>query len=90
MGRISSSAVRSRTLFQILLLGPWIKRATGRNVRILMVPQNNKDLIAITELCEAGKVIPVIDRQYPLSQVPEALRYVTEGRARGKVVITVE
>ena len=78
------------TLFQILLLGPWIKRTTGRNVRILMVPQNNKDLISITQLCEAGKVVPVIDRRYPLSQVPEALRYVSEGRAKGKVVITLE
>jgi NADPH:quinone reductase-like Zn-dependent oxidoreductase len=78
------------TLFQILFLGPWIKRTTGRNVRILMVPQNNKDLIAITQLCEAGQVVPVIDRQYPFSQVPEALRYVTEGRAKGKVVITLK
>jgi NADPH:quinone reductase-like Zn-dependent oxidoreductase len=77
------------TLFQILLLGPWIRRTTGRNVRILVVPQNRKDLIAITELCEAGKIIPVIDRQYPLSEVPEALRYVGEGRAQGKVVINV-
>jgi NADPH:quinone reductase-like Zn-dependent oxidoreductase len=77
------------TLFQILLLGPWIRRTTGRNVRILMVPQNRKDLIVITELCEAGKIIPVIDRQYPLSEVPEALRYVGEGRAQGKVVINV-
>lgn len=77
------------TLFQILLLGPWIRRTTGRNVRILMVPQNRKDLIAITELCETGKIIPVIDRQYPLSEVPEALRYVGEGRAQGKVVINV-
>jgi len=77
------------TLFQILLLGPWIRRTTGRNVRILVVPQNRKDLIAITELCEAGKIIPVIDRRYPLSEVPEALRYVGEGRAKGKVVINV-
>ena len=77
------------TLFQILFLGPWIKRTTGRNVRILMVPQNSKDLIAITELCEAGKVIPVIDRRYPFNEIPEALRYVSEGRAKGKVVITV-
>ena len=77
------------TLFQILLLGPWIKKSTGRNIRLLIVSQNNKDRIAITELCEAGKVSPVIDRQYPLSQVAEALRYVGEGRARGKVVITV-
>jgi NADPH:quinone reductase-like Zn-dependent oxidoreductase len=78
------------TLLQILLLGPWIRRTTGKNVRVLMVPQNRKDLLSITELCEAGKVIPVIDRRYPLSEVPEALRYVAEGRARGKVVITLE
>jgi NADPH:quinone reductase-like Zn-dependent oxidoreductase len=78
------------TLFQILFLGPWIKRSTGKNIRILMVPQNNKDLIAIMELFEAGKIVPVIDRRYSLREVPEALRYVAEGRARGKVVITVE
>lgn len=78
------------TLFQILFLGPWIKRSTGRNIRILMVPQDNKDLMAIMELFEAGKIVPVIDRRYSLREVPEALRYVAEGRARGKVVITVE
>jgi NADPH:quinone reductase-like Zn-dependent oxidoreductase len=78
------------TLFQILLLGPSLKRTTGRNIRLLAVPQNRKDLISITELCEAGKIVPVIDRRYPLSEVPEALRYVGEGRARGKVVITVK
>ena len=77
-------------LFQILLLGPWIRKTTGRNLRLLVVPQNRKDLISITELCEAGKVVPVIDRRYPLSEAPEALRYVGEGRARGKVVITLE
>jgi len=44
----------------------------------------------MAELCEAGKVVPVIDRPYPLSEVPEALRYLGEGRAKGKVVITVE
>lgn len=78
------------TLFQILLLGPWIRRTTGRNLRLLAVPQNRNDLIAITELCEAGKVVPVIDRRYPLSEVPAALRYVGAGHAKGKVVITVE
>jgi NADPH:quinone reductase-like Zn-dependent oxidoreductase len=78
------------TLFQILLLGPWIKSRTGKNIRILMVPQNNRDLIAITELCEAGQVVPVIDRRYPFHETSEALRYVAEGRAKGKVVITVE
>lgn len=78
------------TLLQVLLLGPWIRRTTGRNLRLLFVPQNRKDLLAITELCEAGKIVPVIDRRYPLSEVPEALRYVGEGHAKGKVVITLE
>jgi NADPH:quinone reductase-like Zn-dependent oxidoreductase len=77
-------------LFQSLLLGPWIKRTTGKNIRLLAVPQNRKDLISIAELCEAGKVVPVIDRRYPLSEVPEALRYVGEGRHKGKVVISLE
>ena len=77
-------------VFQILLLGPWIRRTTAKNLRMLVVPQNRRDLISITELCEAGKVVPVIDRRYPLSEVPEALRYVGEGRAKGKVVITLE
>ena len=77
-------------IFQILLLGPWIKRTTAKNMRLLAVPQNRKDLISITELCEAGKIVPVIDRRYSLSEVPAALRYVGEGRAKGKVVIVVE
>jgi NADPH:quinone reductase-like Zn-dependent oxidoreductase len=77
-------------LFQVLLLGPWIRRTSGRNIRLLAVQPNRKELSYITELCEAGKIIPVIDRRYPLSEVPEALRYVGEGRAQGKVVITVD
>src|SRR5215204_404621 len=77
------------TLFQILLLGPWIRRTTGQKIRILAVKPNLKDIVYITELYEAGKVVPVIDRRYQLSEVPEALRYLGEGRTQGKVVITV-
>jgi NADPH:quinone reductase-like Zn-dependent oxidoreductase len=77
-------------LFQILFLGPWIKRTTGKSISILAVRRNRKDLTYMTELCEAGKIVPVIDRRYPLSEVPEALRYLGEGRAKGKVVITVD
>src|SRR5215216_1388921 len=77
------------TIFQILLLGPWIRGTTGKKIRILAVRPNLKDMVYITELYEAGKVIPVIDKTYPLSEVPEALRYLGEGRVRGKVVITV-
>jgi len=78
------------TLFQVLLLGPMIGRITGKNIRLLAVPQNRKDLIAITELCTTGKVRPVIDKRYPLSEIREALRYGSEGRAKGKIVITIE
>jgi NADPH:quinone reductase-like Zn-dependent oxidoreductase len=78
------------TLFQVLLLGSWIGRTTGRKIRILAVQPNLKDLVYITELCEAGKIVPVIDRRYPLSEVPEALRYLGEGQARGKVIISME
>lgn len=77
------------TLFQVLLMGPWIRRTTGKNLRLLAVPQNRKDLISITELCQSGKIVPIIDKSYLLSKVPEALRYVTDGRAKGKVVIRV-
>ena len=42
------------------------------------------------ELLEAGKVVPIIDRCYPLSQAAEAMRYLEEGHARGKVIITLE
>ena len=78
------------TAFQILLLGPWVRRTAGKKIRLLVVQPNRKDLVFITELCEAGKVVPVIDRRYPLREVPEALRYLGEGHAKGKIVITVE
>ena len=49
----------------------------------------HEDLVFLDELAEAGKLSPVIDRQYPLSEVPDAIRYVGTGQARGKVVIHV-
>lgn len=53
------------------------------------VLQIKKDLALVKELLEAGKVVPVIDRCYPLSETAEAIRYLEEGHARGKVVITM-
>jgi NADPH:quinone reductase-like Zn-dependent oxidoreductase len=77
------------TIFQILLLGAWIRATTGKRIRILTVRPNTEDVDLMKELIEAGKVAPVIDRTYPLSEVPEAIGYVGEGHAKGKVVITV-
>ncbi len=78
-------------IFQALLLGPLISKIGSKKVGVGMWKPNNKeDLDFLTELFEAGKVVPVIDRRYPLSEVPEALRYLEEGHALGKVVITVE
>jgi NADPH:quinone reductase-like Zn-dependent oxidoreductase len=78
------------TMFQIMLLGPLIRRATGKNIRYLIAQSNLKDMAHIAELFEAGKIVPVIDKRYPLSEVPEALRYLGEGHAKGKIVITME
>ena len=77
------------TLLQIVLMGSTIRRRTGRNVKVLAVQRNQEDLLAITSLCETGKILPVIDKSYPLSEVPAALRYLGEGHVRGKVVITL-
>ena len=76
-------------MFQAMLLGPWLSRNGSQKMGNLLVKPNQKDLICMKELLEAGKVVPVIDRRYPLSEIPEALRYLEEGHARGKVVIAI-
>ena len=78
------------TLLQFLFLGPWIRRSSGKQVGFLMVQRNREDLQRITELCASGKIIVPIDRQYPLSEVPEALLYLGEGHAKGKIVIAMD
>ena len=76
-------------LLQGLLLGPLLSRMGSKKMRFVGAKLNKKDLDLLKDLLESGKVVPVIDRRYPLSDVAEALRYLEEGHARGKVVITV-
>ncbi len=76
-------------MFQAMLLGPWISMTGSKKMGNLLKKSNQKDLALIKELLEASKVVPVIDRRYPLREVAEALRYVEAGHAQGKVVITV-
>jgi NADPH:quinone reductase-like Zn-dependent oxidoreductase len=77
------------TILQVLLWGPVAGRAAGRRIRVLAVRMGVRHVAPLAELCREGKVTTVIDRRYPLSEVPEALRYLGEGHARGKVVINV-
>jgi NADPH:quinone reductase-like Zn-dependent oxidoreductase len=78
-------------LFDGLLLGPLVGKATGRRMGLLTwwKPFKAEDVTTLEELVAAGKLKPAIDRRYPLSEVVDALRWVDEGRARGKVVITI-
>ena len=76
-------------ILQALFLGPWISMIRKKSVRIVLL-KPNKDLAYMNELFEAGKVKPVIDGPYKLSEVPEAMRYFGTGKHKGKVVITME
>jgi NADPH:quinone reductase-like Zn-dependent oxidoreductase len=67
------------------MLSPFVSQKLGTFVN----KENHEDMLVLKELIESGKVTPIIDRTYPLSEVPEAIRYLEEGHARGKVVITV-
>jgi NADPH:quinone reductase-like Zn-dependent oxidoreductase len=68
-----------------LVLSPFVAQKLGTFVS----RENHDDMIVLKELIEAGKVMPVIDRTYPLIDAPQAIRYVQQGRARGKVVVMV-
>jgi NADPH:quinone reductase-like Zn-dependent oxidoreductase len=68
-----------------LLLSPFISQRMGT----FICKENHEDMLVLTELIEAGKVRPVIDRTYPLSEAAKAVRYLEEGHARGKVIITI-
>ena len=72
-------------LVKAAVLSPFVSQKLGS----FLAKPNRDDLQFLKELIEAGKLMPVIDRTYPLSEVPEAIRYLEEGHARGKVVIAV-
>jgi NADPH:quinone reductase-like Zn-dependent oxidoreductase len=72
-------------MIKMMVMSPLISQKTVG----LAVKRTREVLLDLKELIEAGKVTPVIDRTYPLSEAPEAMRYLEEGHARGKVIITV-
>jgi len=78
------------TLLQVLLVGPLIGCRAGKKIRLLVVRPNPQDLVTVAELCQAGTIVPVIDRRFSLSEVPHALRHLGEGWAKGKRVVPVD
>ena len=77
-------------MFQALLLGPMISMTGSKQMYGVSAKANQKDLLFLKELLEAGKIVPVIDRRFPLSEVPDAFRYLEAGHAKGKVVIIMD
>jgi NADPH:quinone reductase-like Zn-dependent oxidoreductase len=71
------------------IVGSVVSRFANQKLSLLLTRPSNEDLVFIRDLMKAGKVTPVIDKRYPLSEVPEAIRYLEQGHARGKVVINV-
>jgi NADPH:quinone reductase-like Zn-dependent oxidoreductase len=78
-------------LFEHMVLGPLRSKTGNKKVGLMGIAKmNQKDLVYVKELVEAGKVVPVIERRYPLRETAEAIQYLEEGHARGKVVIAVD
>lgn len=88
-GRYVMTGGATAQMFEAMLLGSWRSKQGGQKLGNILVKPSQKDLQFMKELIEAGKVTPVIDRRYSLSGVPDAIRYVEAGHAKGKVVITV-
>lgn len=80
---------KTRQIFDVILLGWWYSRGGDKKLANVMARSSVPDLLVINELVESGKVKPAIDRTYPLEQTADALRYLGEGHARGKIVIKV-
>jgi NADPH:quinone reductase-like Zn-dependent oxidoreductase len=76
-------------ILQAVCLGPLLSRIGSKKMRFFIAKMNGRDLVLLKDLLEAGKIVPVIDRRYPLGEVAEALRYREEGHAQGKVVIII-
>ena len=77
-------------ILQAMLLGSVMSRKNGKMMGFMGIAKyNQKDLVCIRELLETGKVVPVIEKSYPLCEIPMAMRYIAEGHARGKIVVQI-
>jgi len=76
-------------LFEVMIWGTLKSKKGGKTFGNMAVKSSQADLLLMKELLEAGKVVPVLDQRFSLSQVPDAIRYLEAGSAKGKVVINV-
>ncbi len=88
-GRYVCTGGTMKQIFEGMILGPLKSRSESITMGSLAAEPNKEDLAYVKELLEAGKIVPVIDKCYPLNETPAAMRYLEEGHARGKIVITV-
>ena len=87
-GRYVTVGGSTLRLLQVLLFGKWISRMKNRQIQILIL-KANRGLAEMAELIETGKIVPVVEGPYPLREVPEALKFFSEGRQKGRIVIAV-
>ncbi|WP_423798520.1 zinc-binding dehydrogenase [Neobacillus sp. SAB-20_R2A] len=76
-------------MFQAMTLWPWFSLFGNKKMGSFLQRQNQSDLNFIKELIEVGKITPVIDKRFKLSEIHEAFKYFEQGHAQGKVVITI-
>ncbi|MEZ4644823.1 MAG: NAD(P)-dependent alcohol dehydrogenase [Chloroflexota bacterium] len=81
--------VTTAFLPSLMFWGPWLSLAEGIEMRNMVAKPNQQDLNVLRELLETNQIMPIIDRCYPLSAVPDALQYLGQGHAKGKVIITM-
>jgi NADPH:quinone reductase-like Zn-dependent oxidoreductase len=77
-------------ILQTILFGPFVSLIGRKEMRFVGARVAKTDLVLLKNLLEAGRIVPVIDRRYPFSALPDALRYLEEGHARGRVVVAVK
>lgn len=77
-------------ILQAMLVGPLLSIAGSNKMGIVMAKQDKKNLIFLRDLLESGKLVPVIERTYPLREAADALRYLEQGHAKGKAIVTIE
>lgn len=86
---VMAGASKQAQFFESLLWGRWMSEKDGKQLGSVSAHMDQQDLLTLREMLETGKIVPAIDKCYPLGEVPEALRYLGSGHARGKLVINI-